>query len=190
MSNCESLALEEMRPELSENCKLNVVAHVYNLLSSTLLHLKEENILNVEYFHNEHFVSKMYLSDNFEKLSTLNAGMQGNDADQVMAFIGNLGLWVRRLPWRNADHHNNRRLGRRELCRWQIRGRTAGTVSTRPRPHLIRLCWILSGTLIYTESRLAGVLPVHRNDDINTDTPSTSSSRCINLGKGGSETTL
>jgi hypothetical protein len=44
-----------------------------------------------------------YFSDIFEKYNTLNTSMQGNDTniiavtDKVKAFIGKLGLWVRKL---------------------------------------------------------------------------------------------
>jgi hypothetical protein len=44
-----------------------------------------------------------YLSDIFEKFSTLNTSMQGNDINiiivtaKVKAFIGKLGLWVRKV---------------------------------------------------------------------------------------------
>jgi hypothetical protein len=50
-----------------------------------------------------------YLSDIFEKFNTLNTSMQGNNTntvvvtDNVMAFIGKSGLWVRKLEGTSFD---------------------------------------------------------------------------------------
>jgi hypothetical protein len=80
------------------------VARVYNLRDEMSLFLKEENLVHVEQLRNEYFVFELaYSNDIFEKFVTLNARMQGNDAnvirvtDKVEAFIGKLGLWVRKL---------------------------------------------------------------------------------------------
>jgi hypothetical protein len=51
------------------------VTRVYNLREDVALFLQKENLVHVEHFRNEHFVSKLaYLNDIFEKFNTLNAG--------------------------------------------------------------------------------------------------------------------
>jgi hypothetical protein len=82
------------------------VAHIYNLRDVALF-IEEENLVQAENFHNEYFASKfVYLSDIFEKFNTLNLSMQSmqeNDTniiivtEKVKAFVGKLGLWVRKL---------------------------------------------------------------------------------------------
>jgi hypothetical protein len=71
---------------------------------------KRENFVRAEYFRNEHFVSKLaYLNDIFEEFSTLNASLQGSDTsiavmtDKMRAFIGELGLWVRKLEGKRLE---------------------------------------------------------------------------------------
>jgi hypothetical protein len=58
----------------------NVVARVHSLREWVALFSKEENLV-----HAEHFVSTLvYLSDIFEKFSSLNPGMQGNHTNIIV----------------------------------------------------------------------------------------------------------
>jgi hypothetical protein len=82
----------------------NAVARAYNLRAEVALFLEDENLVYAEHFRNKYFDSKLaYLTDIFEKFSTMNTSMQGNDTniivvtDKVKAFIEKLGLWVRKL---------------------------------------------------------------------------------------------
>jgi hypothetical protein len=66
--------------------------------------------VQAEHFRSEHFISKLaYLSDIFEKFNTLNTRMQGDNTniiavtDKAKAFIGKLGLWVRKLEGKSLD---------------------------------------------------------------------------------------
>jgi hypothetical protein len=74
------------------------------------LFVEEENLVHDEHFCSECFVSKLpYLIDIFEKFSTLNIRMQGNDTNsnvmthKVKAFIGKLGLWMRKLERKSLE---------------------------------------------------------------------------------------
>jgi hypothetical protein len=52
------------------------VACVYILREEIAVLLEEENLVHAEHFRKEHFVSKlMYLSDIFEKFSTMNTSI-------------------------------------------------------------------------------------------------------------------
>jgi hypothetical protein len=80
------------------------VVRVYNLREIAALFLEEHLV------RDDHFVSKLaYLNYIFEKFSTLNPSMQANDTnsnvvtDKVKAFIGKLGLWIRKRDGKNLD---------------------------------------------------------------------------------------
>jgi hypothetical protein len=81
-----------------------------NLTEKVALFLEEENLEHAEHFRNEYFVSLLaYLSDIFEKFGTLNTSMQGNDTniiavtDEVKAFSGKYGWWVRKLEGKRLE---------------------------------------------------------------------------------------
>jgi hypothetical protein len=61
------------------------------------------NVVHGKHFRNEYFVSKIvYLSNIFEKFSTLNTSMQGNHT-RIIVVTDTVGLVVRKLEGNSLD---------------------------------------------------------------------------------------
>jgi hypothetical protein len=84
-------------PVLLNSCWLsrkNVVAHTYNWRGVAELFLDEKISHMLKHFWNEYFISKLaYLSDIFEKFSTLNPIMRGNDSNIIVVTDKTEGIY-------------------------------------------------------------------------------------------------